>query len=148
MPDPSWVWNLYFTSWQRRILNPLREAGNWTLILMGTSWVCYHWATTGTLHFFLFKWLCRLFPHCHEGTLKNSCTLILLGHTIRNIGKVLWAESGLRHQKTLGPSQTYSIWRHFYVTKDSAEMHFFPQFICFFCRNCGMLAGELTSAKT
>ena len=29
------------------ILNPLGEARDQTHILMGNSWVCYHWATTG-----------------------------------------------------------------------------------------------------
>ena len=31
-----------------QIFNPLSEARNQTHILMDTSWVHYHWATTGT----------------------------------------------------------------------------------------------------
>jgi len=41
-PDPSLVCNLYHTSWQRWILNPLSEVRNRTRVLMDTSWVHYH----------------------------------------------------------------------------------------------------------
>ena len=37
-----------------QILNPLSGVGDWTLVLMDTSWVCYHCATTGTPTFFFF----------------------------------------------------------------------------------------------
>ena len=37
------------SSQQHQILNPLSEARNQTHDLMDTSWVCYHWATVGTL---------------------------------------------------------------------------------------------------
>ena len=46
--NPSWVSDLHRSSWQW-ILNPLSEARDWTQVLTDTSWVCYHWATTGTL---------------------------------------------------------------------------------------------------
>ena len=39
---------LHYSSWQRQILNPLREARDRTRVLMDTSCICYHWATTGT----------------------------------------------------------------------------------------------------
>ena len=38
--DPSHVFDLHHSSWQRRILNPLSEARDWTLNLMDTSRVC------------------------------------------------------------------------------------------------------------
>ena len=63
MPDLSWVCNLNHSSWHRRILNPRSEARDWTCILMDTSWVCYHQATTGTP-----KTLCLL----------NSISLLLI----------------------------------------------------------------------
>ena len=45
MQDPSCICNLHRCSWQHWILNKARD---WTHILMDTSWVCYHWTTTGT----------------------------------------------------------------------------------------------------
>ena len=47
--DLSHICNLHHSSWQGRILNPpLSKARDQTLILMVTSWVHYHCATTGT----------------------------------------------------------------------------------------------------
>ena len=48
-PDPSFIYHLHHSSQQHQILNPLSEARNQTHDLMDTSWVCYHWATVGTL---------------------------------------------------------------------------------------------------
>ena len=54
MPDQSHVCNLHHSSLQRQILNPLSEARDQTHVLTVASWVCYHWAMTGTpLLFFL-----------------------------------------------------------------------------------------------
>ena len=39
--DLSLICDLYHSSWQRWILNPLCEARDQTRILMDTSWVCY-----------------------------------------------------------------------------------------------------------
>ena len=48
MPDLSWVCDLCRSSQQCQILNPVSEARHQTHMLMDTSWVCYHSATTGT----------------------------------------------------------------------------------------------------
>ena len=40
-PYPSHICDLYHSSWQCLILNPLMEAKNRTFILMDTSWVHY-----------------------------------------------------------------------------------------------------------
>ena len=77
VPDLSCVWDLHHSWWQCQILNPLSKTGDQihiqilnplsktrdqTHILMGISWVCYRWATTGTpTKFLLFtvglRWL-------------------------------------------------------------------------------------------
>ena len=51
MPDPSCLCDLYHSSWQCRILNPLSEAKDWTCVLMDTNWLCYRWAMMGTPNF-------------------------------------------------------------------------------------------------
>ena len=47
-PDPSHICNVHQSSLQHQIFILPIEAWNWTLILMDTSMVCYHWATTQT----------------------------------------------------------------------------------------------------
>ena len=47
MQHPSHVFDLYHSSWQRGILNPLIEARNWIHILRDTSWIHFHWAMMG-----------------------------------------------------------------------------------------------------
>ena len=44
----------YHSSQQCRILNPLREAKDWTYVLMDTRWARFCWATAGTFHKLLF----------------------------------------------------------------------------------------------
>ena len=48
MLDPSRLCNLYHSSWQRWILNPLSGARSRICILMDTGWVQLHWATMET----------------------------------------------------------------------------------------------------
>ena len=52
--DPSLVYDLHHSLRQRRILNPLNEARDWTQVLMDTGWVRYYQATMGTPIFFFF----------------------------------------------------------------------------------------------
>ena len=47
-PDLSRICDLHHRSWQCQILNPLREARDWTHHLMFISRVCFHCATMGT----------------------------------------------------------------------------------------------------
>ena len=51
--DPSHNCDLYCSSCQCQILNPLSEARDWTRILMDISWVCYRWTTMETLGFLI-----------------------------------------------------------------------------------------------
>ena len=48
MPDLSHICDLHHSSRQCWSLNPLREAMDWTRILMDTSRICFHWVTTGS----------------------------------------------------------------------------------------------------
>ena len=68
--DLSSICDLYHSSWQHWILNPLSETRDQTHVLMDTSWVCYCLAITGTSNLF-FKLNFKLsLIHC-----KNShCT--------------------------------------------------------------------------
>ena len=50
------IFDLYHSSWQRWILNSMSEARDWTCVLMDTSWICFHWATTGTPETGQFRW--------------------------------------------------------------------------------------------
>ena len=61
--DPSHVCDLYHSSRQCWILNPLSEARDPTHVLMDTSWVWYHWTTMGTLKFAFFDCNMRITIH-------------------------------------------------------------------------------------
>ena len=53
MPDLSCVFNLHRSSWQHRILKPLSEAKDQTLVLRDTSRVCYRCTYNENSSFFL-----------------------------------------------------------------------------------------------
>ena len=53
--DLSHICNLHHSSQQHWILNSLSEARDRTHVLMDTSWVCHHWAMTGTHYTASFK---------------------------------------------------------------------------------------------
>ena len=42
MQDPSHIFNLYHSSWQCWLPDPMTEARNWTHILMDSSRICFH----------------------------------------------------------------------------------------------------------
>ena len=54
--DPSCVWDLRHSSWQRWILNPLSEARDPTHNLTVLRRICFCCTTTGTPIFFFFNW--------------------------------------------------------------------------------------------
>ena len=58
MPYSSQICELQHSSQQCQILNPLSEARDQTHILMDTSYIHYHWATTGTPQEVFFRALC------------------------------------------------------------------------------------------
>ena len=59
--DLSHICDLHRSSWQRKILNPMGKAKDWTLVLKDTSWLrilvwfVNHWATRGTPRPLTFK---------------------------------------------------------------------------------------------
>ena len=59
MWDPSHVCNLHHGSRQHQFFNSLIEAKDQTCVLMGTSQICYCWATVGTLKL-KYWWMCFL----------------------------------------------------------------------------------------
>ena len=64
--NPSCICNLHHSSRQHRILNPLREARDRTLVFMDTSQICFHWTMMGTpwpLFLFLFIFIFLSFFH-------------------------------------------------------------------------------------
>ena len=48
MQDPSCVYDLHHSSWQRQALNPLSEARDWTCNLMVPRWIHFRCAMMGT----------------------------------------------------------------------------------------------------
>ena len=77
MWDPNCVCDLYHSSWQHLILNPLSEARDQTQILMATRQVHYHWATVGTpSHAILLLWI--PVTHLWNWRYKRNCPLAFL----------------------------------------------------------------------
>ena len=87
--DPSHICNLYHSSRQRQILNPLSEARDRTCIVMDTSQIRFWWAMTGTpksLHFIFFTiigW------NLKQVTWKLSWKIIKLHHLFL-VRSTLW----------------------------------------------------------
>ena len=54
MQDPSLICDEHHSSQQRRILNPMNKAREQTCNLVVTSWIHFHWVTTGTPNFAIF----------------------------------------------------------------------------------------------
>ena len=61
----SWIGavatNLRHSSWQCRILNPLRGPKDWTCVLMDASQIHFHLAMTGTPRITIFIWRHKFF---------------------------------------------------------------------------------------
>ena len=64
MQDSSCVCDLYHSSWQCQIPDPLSEAKDGTCILMGTSQICFCCTMTGTS---IFTFLRNLHAVLHSG---------------------------------------------------------------------------------
>ena len=77
MLDPSNVCNLHHSLWQPQILNSLSKARDQICILMDTSWVCFHWATSGTPLWAILDLKCILFK-------QNYICLMVVGWKIQN----------------------------------------------------------------
>ena len=89
--DPSLVCVLH-SSWQHRILNPLIKARDQTCVLMDTSGVCYHRATTGIPPSLSLHLSSGLLPDSH-----HACWNPTYGLRFRFWAFwALWSTSGLR----------------------------------------------------
>ena len=90
--DPSCVWNLYQSSWQRRILNLLSEARDQTHNLMVPSQIRFRCTTTGTPK----NYVSIVFPqqtHTLTISLSNQLAVFMESH----IGLLLDYARRLRH---------------------------------------------------
>ena len=73
MWDLNCVCDLHHSSRQHCILNPLSKARDRTGILMDTSWIRFHWATTGTpLSFFYLEVISEIYVLCLFFRLNNN----------------------------------------------------------------------------
>ena len=68
-PDPSYLCDLCYSLWQLQILNPLREARDWTCILMDASCVLNRLSHNGN-SFVFFKWRHTDGQQTHESVLN------------------------------------------------------------------------------
>ena len=80
MPDLSHVCNLHHSSWQRWILNPLREARDGTHNLMVPSRIHFHCATMRTPQYFLaMRFTCQFVQNVRN-LQKNFSNLFIEGN--------------------------------------------------------------------
>lgn len=100
--DQNHICNLYHSSQKCWILNPLKKAKDWTLILVDTSGVCNPSESTDFLLAILcwklpedqdFSYMYFLLCHCPEGFSINACQ------------KNEWGGKGIRPQ-----SRNFQIW--------------------------------------
>ena len=75
---------LHHSSGQRRILNPLSKAKDWTWVLMDTSRVHYHWATSGTPKILFSESVTEQFFTLIKHLLQNSVKYIMFSWHIWN----------------------------------------------------------------
>ena len=82
-PDPSRVCNPHHSSWQRRILNPLSEAGNQSRKLMVPSRVRFCCAMMGTpfIYLFICFYLFIFFGSSRYSFLRHLHTVLCSGCT-------------------------------------------------------------------
>ena len=74
--NPNHICDLYHSSWQSWILNPLIEVRDQTRTLLDAPWVCNHWATTGTpdIYIYIFKRIWNL-PYLGRGGGCSTCSI-------------------------------------------------------------------------
>ena len=92
MQYPSRICDLYHSSRQCRILNPLSEARDRTHNLMVTSWIHFH-CTKGELWAFLISVCCWGFnmPFCNDSWCWTSFYVPLACQHFRTVPLGLWA---------------------------------------------------------
>ena len=113
MPDLSHICNLYHSSWQRQILNPLSKARDQICVLMDAGQICFHWTMMGTPKCFLFlsksgkmlkfvcmpqkpncRWKCR--GLCYLGSLLIWSIATFLDPRLKN--NFVFSSDGVKQQ--------------------------------------------------
>ena len=117
MPDLSRICDLHHSTWQRQILNPLSEARDWTHILMGTSQICYCWATVGT------PWV-QLFQITHLSNIVQY-----LSFSVRLVSLNI-VPSSFIHIVTNGEISFFYFWKIFRRLCTIYVLHFLYPFSC------------------
>ena len=119
--DLSCICDLHHTSWQCQIPKPLTKARDRTRICMDTSWICFHFTTTGTPRVIFLKskvytqqlWFLKIYALALDTLsvkgfkLHFNCIILLirLGETspgspkLRSCSTCLWESTKLYSEK-------------------------------------------------
>ena len=139
------------TTQQCQILNPLTEARDQTQGLMVTSWVHYHWATTGTPWSFLIKGI-SFISYCLElGKIPFILFLIPIKFQLQySVHQRTGSHRKVTWQKVLFDNAAFINWATHQVWEAFREAFFFFFFLSFRARDriSAIAANQATAVKT
>ena len=132
--DPSCICDIHHSSQQRQIPDPLSEARDQTHILMGTSWIRFHCATTGFPHVYFpvlppAHWFFRVSGHRLNQVQRLTRAVKRTYFLSKPLGpELLWLGDGSESQLTAwgrcigAASLCRWVWTHLYtVDQDLRE---------------------------